>query len=95
MRCEVDRLAADDRAQDLGVQDFLRGGRGQVVVQHDHVGEVAGCKLALEPLLVLGEGLALRVGVERLLEGDLFLRLEGLGSGLIHAGNSRVETPEE
>ena len=58
LRCEVDRLAADDRAQDLGVQDFLRGGRGQVVVQHDHVGEVAGCKLALEPLLVLGEGRA-------------------------------------
>ena len=65
--------AADDGAQHFGVEDLLRCGFGEVAVEDDEVGEVAGGELAFDLFAPLGEGGGLRVGVEGFVEGELFL----------------------
>src|ERR1700743_1462590 len=91
-RCDVAGDAADDGAEHFGVEGLLWGGFGEVAVEDDEVGEVAGGELAFDLLAPLGEGGALCVGVEGFVEGEFFLRLEGLGSGFVHARDGGVKS---
>ena len=45
--CGVDGFAVDDGAQDFGVEELLGRGGGDVAVEDDEVGEVAGLEAAL------------------------------------------------
>ncbi len=46
LRVGVDGFAVDDGTEDLGVQEFLRCGLGDVAVEDYEVGEVAGFEAA-------------------------------------------------
>ena len=76
------------------MENLLRSGFGDVAVEDDEVGEVAGLEAALYLFAELGEGGGLGVGVDRFVEGDLFLGLEGLGAGFVLAGDGGVEAAE-
>ena len=76
------------------MEEFLGCGFGDVAVEDDEVGEVAGFEAAFWFFCELGEGGGLGVGVDGFVEGDLFLRLEGLGAGFVHAGDGGVEAAE-
>ncbi len=58
------------------------------------VGEVAGLEAAFYFFAEFAEGGGLGVGVDRFVEGDFFLRLEGLGAGFVLAGDGGVEAAE-
>ena len=90
----VDGLAVDDGFDDLGVEELLRIGLGDVAVEDDEVCEVA---FGEDPFLVFRElcvGRGLCVGVESLIESDFFLRLKGLSASFIHARGGGVEAAE-
>ncbi len=76
------------------MEEFLGGGFGDVAVEDDEVGEVAGFEAALCFFAELGEGGALGVGVDGFVEGEFFLGLEGLGAGFVLAGDGGVEAAE-
>ncbi len=67
---------------------------GDVAVEDDEVGEEAGFEAALLLFAELGEGAGLGVGVDRFVERDLFLRLEGLGACFVLPGDGGVEAAE-
>ena len=90
----VDGVAADDGAEDMGVEEFAGGGVGDVAVEDDEVGEEAGFEAAFACFAELGEGGGLGVGVDGFVEGEFFLRLEGLGAGFVLAGDGGVEAAE-
>ena len=60
------------------MEELLGRGGGDVAVEDDEVGEVAGFEAALLMFAEFCEGGGLGVGVDGLVEGDLLLRLEGL-----------------
>ena len=90
----VDYIAVDDGVQDFGVEELLGGGGGDVPVEEDEVGEIAGLEAALLVIAELGEGGGLGVGVDGLIEGDLLLELEGHGTGFVLTGDGGVEAAE-
>ena len=92
--CGVDGFAVDYGAEDFGVEELLGGGGGDVAVEDDEVGEVAGFEAAFHFFAELGEGGGLGVGVDGFVERDLLLRLEGLGAGFVLAGDGGVEATE-
>src|SRR3979490_1245008 len=92
--CGVDGVAVDDGAEDFGVEELLGRGGGDVAVEDNEVGEVTGFEAALHFFSEFAEGGGLGVGVDRFVERDLFLRLEGLSAGFVLAGDGGVEAAE-
>ncbi len=72
----------------------MRCGPGDVAVENDDVGEVSGFEAAFEVLAELGEGGGLGIGVDSLIDGELLLRLEGLGSLDVLPGDGGIEAAE-
>ena len=64
---------------------------GDVAVEDDQVGDEAGLEAAFYRFAEFAEGGGLGVGVDRLVERELFLRLEGLGTGFILASDGGVK----
>ena len=76
------------------MEELLGCGCGDVAVEDDEVGEVAGLEAAFYFFAEFAEGGGLGVGVDRFVERDFFLRLEGLGAGFVLAGDGGVEAAE-
>ncbi len=76
------------------MEDFLRGGCGEVAVEDDEVGEEAGFEAAFAGFAELGVGGGLGVGVEGFGDGEVLLGVEGLGAGFVLAGDGGVEAAE-
>ncbi len=76
------------------MEELLGRGSGYVAVEDDDVGEIAGFEAAFLVFAELCKGGGLGVGVDGLVEGDLFLRLEGHGAGFVLAGDGGVEAAE-
>jgi len=96
LRFGVDGFAVDYGAEHLGVEEFLWSDAwgGYIVVEYDEVSYEARLEAAFQLFLIFSEGRGLRIGVDRLVEGDFFLGLVGFGSGLVLAGDGSVEAAE-
>ena len=68
------------------MEELLGSGGGDVAVEDDEVGEVAGFEAAFLMFAEFGKGGGLGVGVDGFVERDLFLRLEGHGCRLRSGG---------
>jgi len=93
-RIGVDGFAVDYGAKDFGVKELLRRCGRDVAVEDDEVSEKSWLETAFHFFAELAEGGGLGVGVDRFVERELFLGLEGLGTGFVLAGDRRVEATE-
>src|ERR1700678_180555 len=93
-RCGEDGFAVDDGAEDFGVKELLRRCGGDVAVEDNEVGEIAGFESAFYVFAKFSVGGGLGVGVDGFVERDFFLGLEGLGAGFVLAGDGGVEAAE-
>jgi len=92
--CGEDGFAVDYGAEDFCVEELLRGCCGDVSVEDDDVGEIAGFEAPLYFFAELAEGRGLGVGVDGFVERDFFLGLEDLGAGFVLASDGGVKAAE-
>src|ERR1700733_1395951 len=90
-RWSIDRFAVDDGAEDLGAEKLLGRRSSDVAVEDDQVGDEAWLEAAFYRFAEFAEGGGLGISIDRFVERELFLELEGLGTGFVLAGDGGVK----
>src|ERR1700758_3728472 len=92
--CEVCWMTGDDRAHHFCAEDVMRRDGGEIAIEHDEVSHHAGRQCSFVGLTEFCVSRALRVGVERLRDGQLLLRKVALSAGFVLACDGSVDAAE-
>src|SRR6201995_5451895 len=92
--CEVCWMTSDDRAHHFCAEDVMRRDGGEIAIEHDEVSHHAGRQRSFVGLTEFCVSRALRVGVERLRDGQLLFRKVALGASFVLSCHGGVDAAE-